>query len=85
MKTHVKRVLAKLELRNRTQAAAHAYKTGLVVPPAGAEPTPIGRHPKPSTHPAGVDLPLGPTGTEPVSSYDRTGPDVRGLGIREFG
>ena len=32
VKTHVKRVLAKLELRDRTQAAAYAYEVGFVKP-----------------------------------------------------
>ena len=30
VKTHVKRVLSKLDLRDRTQAAAYAYQTGFV-------------------------------------------------------
>ena len=32
VKTHVKRVLSKLDLRDRTQAAAYAYQTGFVKP-----------------------------------------------------
>ena len=32
VKTHVKRVLSKLDLRDRTQAAAYAYQTGFVEP-----------------------------------------------------
>ena len=32
VKTHVKRVLSKLDLRDRTQAAAYAYQAGFVKP-----------------------------------------------------
>jgi DNA-binding CsgD family transcriptional regulator len=48
VKTHVKRVLAKLGLRDRTQAAIYAYETGFAAArqpaidqPALPEPTPI--------------------------------------------
>ncbi len=46
VKTHVKRVLAKLDLRDRTQAAAYAYEVGFVKPgdlaQRSSEPVPIG-------------------------------------------
>ena len=40
MKSHVNRVLSKLSLRDRTQAAVLAYETGLIEPgnPASSEP-----------------------------------------------
>ncbi len=45
VKTHVKRVLAKLALRDRTQAAAYAYEVGFVKPgdivQAASEPVPL--------------------------------------------
>ncbi len=51
-KTHVGRILAKLDLRDRAQAVVFAYETGLVTPggsgPAG--PTPAGSSPDPGPH-----------------------------------
>jgi DNA-binding NarL/FixJ family response regulator len=40
VRTHVKRILMKLELRDRVQAVIFAYETGLNRPAAGAVPTP---------------------------------------------
>jgi DNA-binding NarL/FixJ family response regulator len=37
-KTHVRRVLAKLELRDRVQAAVFAYEHGLIAPGSGRAP-----------------------------------------------
>ena len=35
MKTHVGRILVKLDLRDRTQAVVYAYESGLVTPRSG--------------------------------------------------
>ncbi|MEU7607295.1 LuxR C-terminal-related transcriptional regulator, partial [Streptomyces sp. NPDC041003] len=40
VKTHVGRILRKLQLRDRTQAAVFAYETGLVAPGNAARWTP---------------------------------------------
>jgi DNA-binding NarL/FixJ family response regulator len=40
IRTHVKRVLAKLDLRDRVQAVIFAYETGVNRPAARAEPAP---------------------------------------------
>lgn len=40
VKTHVKRILAKLEVRDRTQAAVFAFDSGFVTPETASEPEP---------------------------------------------
>lgn len=40
VKTHVKRILAKLEVRGRTQAAVFAFDSGFVTPESASEPEP---------------------------------------------
>ena len=40
MKTHVKSILAKLEVRDRTQAVVWAYRTGFVDPSTRDRPGP---------------------------------------------
>ena len=44
IRTHVKRILMKLELRDRIQAVIFAYETGLNRPAVGAKQTPITSH-----------------------------------------
>ncbi len=43
VKTHVKRILAKLDLHDRVQVVVYAYETGLVVPRTDHEQTSAGR------------------------------------------
>ena len=45
IKTHVNRILTKLDLRDRTQAAVLAYETGLVQPGENPEPPPYSASP----------------------------------------
>ncbi|WP_277955324.1 response regulator transcription factor [Saccharopolyspora soli] len=40
VKTHVKRMMAKLELTSRAQTVVVAYETGLIVPMSSNEPPP---------------------------------------------
>ena len=40
VKTHVKRILAKLDVRDRTQAAVFAFDSGFVTPESASEPEP---------------------------------------------
>jgi DNA-binding NarL/FixJ family response regulator len=39
VKTHVNRILAKLEVRDRVQVVVLAYESGLITPADGARPT----------------------------------------------
>jgi DNA-binding NarL/FixJ family response regulator len=39
IRTHVKRILMKLDLRDRVQVVIFAYETGVTALPAGAKPT----------------------------------------------
>lgn len=41
VKTHVKRILAKLAVRDRTQAAVFAFDSGFVTPETASEPEPL--------------------------------------------
>lgn len=43
VKTHVKRVLSKLYMRDRTQVVVFAYEQGLVIPQSGSTVTPVGK------------------------------------------
>src|SRR5690606_33811153 len=40
VKTHVKRILSKLDVRDRTQAAVFAFDSGFVTPESASEPEP---------------------------------------------
>jgi DNA-binding NarL/FixJ family response regulator len=45
VRTHVKRILMKLDLRDRVQAVIFAYETGVNPPAVGTRPTPTQRQP----------------------------------------